>query len=268
MPFYDLGFDNRCPVCGSERLMKGKKLYWDLTPETWDIAHEYRCRLCGSSFTVNQLYCNTLRDMNGNRLDDDADVLCPGCGSGSTEFIEHRDSNDGVIHRYGCLDCGRTFRTVSRYEIGPASAFTNDARTTHPENERNENESEKVIGMKDATTEMAIACFKALATEIIRNHFDPEQDEPLYQSYVSEICDEVYIRGVNNRETALGPRMRMLYVPEGLRFQGKEFLESLVRVAVTVAVTEWKSETDDMSWMLGDPASYPTDILAWTMETD
>ena len=95
---------------------------------------------------------------------------------------------------------------------------------------------------------MAVNCFKEMAIEEFINHYDPEHDGPLYTSTVAEICDLVYVRGVNNEETVLGPRMRAL-VPKALRYQGKGILKAHVAMGVLFALMDWKMEGDDLDFL-------------------
>lgn len=118
--------------------------------------------------------------------------------------------------------------------------------------------------MTDNMNRMAIDCFTALALDEIMNHYDPELDDPRYTSTIEELCEHVYNEGVNRKATAVGPRMRVLYIPDGLRFQGKEALEAHVRMGVTLALMQWNMDTNgDFSWLDGEVEGCGRRVDAW-----
>lgn len=95
---------------------------------------------------------------------------------------------------------------------------------------------------------IALACLKELALDHFADYYDPEQDEPIWTSTITEICDHIYEVGINNGGAVLY-RGSMLYVPKALRYQGKDVLKAHVCQGVLMALIEWKGDNNDLDFL-------------------
>lgn len=96
---------------------------------------------------------------------------------------------------------------------------------------------------------MAVDCFKQIATNLIRDCYTPEEDEPIWHYTIVELCEEVYKQGVNDEKAVYGPHMRPLYVPKALRYQGKTILRMHVEYAVIFAIMQWKMDGNQADFL-------------------
>lgn len=109
----------------------------------------------------------------------------------------------------------------------------------------------------------AIECFKQIAMNEIINCYDPEQDDPINTWTVPELCESVYKQGINQEQAVYGARMRVLYIPKALRYQGKAVLKAHVAMAVRFAFMDWAMEGNDFSFLTDGKEGCGIRVDAW-----